>query len=667
MRTLILSNAPFCSSGYGNQTDVFSRQMVAHGHEVVIAGFYGHRGTIFTHNGITVLPGSLDEWGNDIIGAHWNHYRPDVTVFLVDIWVYHKDVLNSLPVTAWAPIDHQPMPPQVARALEQCSYTWAMSRFAEREMRRLGFDPFYVPHGVELNVYRPLDRAKAREAWGIKPGQFFACMVAANKGFPSRKSLDKVFKAWGYFIEKHPDALLYVHALPTAQQHGLDLSAMASFYGIPDDNLRFPDDYRLLRGDYKGEQMNALYNAADVLLAPSMGEGFGIPVIEAQAAGCPVVVSDFSAQSELGEVGYKIPIDPMDDRAYTLAGSEQCSPKVSEILKGMEWAFEHQNDTALRTQAFAFAQQYDASRIYTRYMQPAMEVIAAQTADMFGKVVRPKVEVTPKKPLCETEGHVWSPTGVYDKDGNICVPCKRPECAAELRQSPNGLQVLIGNGFGTDIDGIHLDIEDDPDGGVAKIICREISELYAFDTIEFNDGDVILDIGAQVGIVSCYLGKKYPNTKIYAFEPVPENYRRLLRNLQANNVTNVTAINKALSSDGRTLALSGDLRANSGGISALTTPNGHPAFTVESVTLASIFEDYAINRVKLLKIDCEGAEYEILLAKPELLDCIDYMRGEFHVNQRILDLGYNPDKLMELCEAHLSPERVLMVPCQISA
>lgn len=372
MKVLWISNAPYVPTGYGQQTALFTRLLKQSGHDVAIFPFYGHQGGVMRDpSGIPMLPQSLDPWGNDIISAHVEQYQPDVTVLLADVWVFRAESVRH--VTAWAPVDHDPIPPLVAKPLRHAKHVWAMSRFAETQMRAAGLTPDYVPHGVDTDVYKPMDRAAAREAWGIQPGRFMAAMVATNKGFPSRKSLDRVLKAWGVFLQTHPDALLYIHTLEGEQYGGLDLAQCAEFYGIGADNIRFPDMYRFLRGDYHAGRMNALYNAADVLLAPSMGEGFGIPVIEAQAAGCPVIVSNFTAQAELASAaGYRIPIHD-DDRFYTLQNSEMALVRPSEIELALNYAYAMRGEEAQRRISREFAMQYDAKHVFEAYMLPALE------------------------------------------------------------------------------------------------------------------------------------------------------------------------------------------------------------------------------------------------------------------------------------------------------
>lgn len=179
-------------------------------------------------------------------------------------------------------------------------------------------------------------------------------------------------------------------------------------------------------------------------------------------------------------------------------------------------------------------------------------------------------------------------------------------------------------------------------------------EAYNFNTIDFQEGDIVIDIGANVGMISIYLAKKYPFLKIYAFEPVKQNYENLLKNIEINNINEgiITAENVAITKDRRNMNIITPLN-NTGGSSFcierdLNAINSNINLNVKSITFDDIFEKYNIDKCKLLKIDCEGAEYEILYNASEnnLRKC-NNMRAEFHGNE------LEQIKLYEYCHKYI--------------
>lgn len=161
---------------------------------------------------------------------------------------------------------------------------------------------------------------------------------------------------------------------------------------------------------------------------------------------------------------------------------------------------------------------------------------------------------------------------------------------------------------------------------------------YNFDSIDFKYGDVVIDIGGNIGMVSIYLAKKYPFLKIYAFEPVKQNYENFLKNIELNNINEdiIKVFNLAITKDRRDVILTSPFN-NSGASNIYNHFRGsgniisNNDISIKSITFDDIFSNNNISKCKLLKIDCEGAEYEILYsANVENLKNCEYMRAEFH-------------------------------------
>lgn len=381
MHVAWLSNAPWSGSGYGVQTALMTERIVRAGHKVTVLTNFGLQGAPLNAGTMDILPSAYHNYGDDVLASHYVTLQPDVYWILFDIWAFSRDVLARVPVSAYAPIDHHPVPPAVRDALGVTRHQVAMSRYGEAQMRKAGFAPYFLPHVVDTNVYRPVDRLAARAKYGLKESTFVAMTIAANKGYPPRKHLDRMIKAWSLWTKAHPDSVWLLHTNPRQIHQGVDIVKVLETYDVDPATVRLPDEYRLAMGMYSGDMLNELLNAADGFWLPSGGEGFGTPVIEAQAAGCPVVVSDYTAQSELAGPGYKIPIDPVDDTLVTLQYAEQAQPKVSEMVKGLAWLYERRGDTGLRAASRDFAMLYDADTVCSKYLMPALEDMARLNAE----------------------------------------------------------------------------------------------------------------------------------------------------------------------------------------------------------------------------------------------------------------------------------------------
>lgn len=262
---------------------------------------------------------------------------------------------------------------------------------------------------------------------------------------------------------------------------------------------------------------------------------------------------------------------------------------------------------------------------------------------------------------CERDGHSWARTGVYE-DGRMLVFCTRPECEAAMREVGFRRWRLEPTGHGMQVGDIRMDLDDDPIGGVAKLICHEIAHDYRMTDLDLRDGDLVLDIGAHVGVVSTCLALRYPGVRIVAYEPVPANYERLCRNVRANGVVDRVIPRKlAVTGDGAITVLHGALDVNTGGSSVFVS--GGERYETFATTLGQEIDRYGVPA--LLKIDCEGCEYDVLAEAGPKLSAVRYLVGEFHENDALRERGLSAMGLLAQCRAWMPDAQLQVTICEM--
>ena len=365
MKILWHSNSPSAPTNYGHQTRIFTPRLARAGHAITLSSFYGcEGGAQRNEDGLTELPRGADPYGNDIIESHQRHVGADLVISLIDPFMLDPGVWTRFPWAAWLPMDAVPIHSSNLAALRAARWVIATSHFSEQQLRSAGFDPLYVPAGVETNVYQPVDRAVARDEFSRFTERDltdkFVVISAAPKGMPSRKHLAGMMELFAWFAADHPDALFYLHIEARAVWQGDLIMTIAQAYGVA-DKIVLPSQYAVLCGLVNPTLMNHLYNAADVCLLLGQEEGSAIQLIEAQSAGCPIIATASNARNELIQLGWQIP---------PLRGQEQGALREVYHLTRTGGA------EVRREQAREWAQAYDADQVMQRYWEPALARIA---------------------------------------------------------------------------------------------------------------------------------------------------------------------------------------------------------------------------------------------------------------------------------------------------
>ena len=176
---------------------------------------------------------------------------------------------------------------------------------------------------------------------------------------------------------------------------------------------------------------------------------------------------------------------------------------------------------------------------------------------------------------------------------------------------------------------------------------------YSKPGFSIRDDDVIIDIGSHIGIFALYASQFCKKGKIFCFEPVKENYELLIENLDLNNISNVIAFNKAISDiDGEVTMF---LNEDASGHNLIEKTNNE--IKVSSISLKTFFDQNIQKKYNLIKMDCEGSEYNIINLLPEkYFKNIEKMIIEYHFAKNKLVDFQRLEKKLKLCLFEIKKE-----------
>jgi len=155
-----------------------------------------------------------------------------------------------------------------------------------------------------------------------------------------------------------------------------------------------------------------------------------------------------------------------------------------------------------------------------------------------------------------------------------------------------------------------------------------LDDFYKFYKSKKPENGVILDIGAGIGEFAIQAAVACPGCTVIGFEPYRESFDFFQKNIKKNSLTNVIPIDAAVSS------LAGNLTMDVSSGNPLqfrTVADEQNSVSVETLQLIPYLDKEGITSVKILKMDCEGGEYDILLPlRTEDLHRFQFITMEYH-------------------------------------
>lgn len=321
MKLLISGYCPHGNSGYGLQTEHLLR-VFSKNHDVSLIFWDINEQT--DRSTIAYSEFSKNKFGKDVDhdaqlyipkkplsnfkNEYWkdmawavNDFNPDRIVTIHDIWTIPTEVKPfDVPMYGWIPIHYDPPEVQTIVNLRNYDTVWSMSVWGKGVLQEYHHDVRYVPHFIDDvffdGIFSNLERKRrVRRQLGIAAHAYVILMVARNTEKSNRKGFNIALNAFhAYRRIKNPIAHLHIHS---NMNGAMDIKHMVDELKL-EDCVSWTNQDRLTKYDISKEFMRDMYLASDVLLSTSAAEGFGLPNIEAQCCGVPVIATNCTAISE---------------------------------------------------------------------------------------------------------------------------------------------------------------------------------------------------------------------------------------------------------------------------------------------------------------------------------------------------------------------------------
>lgn len=295
---LYMSDSPTVSTGYGRVSKELAVALHNAGHKVTVIGWgYNGEGHNFPFD---IIPCNThaENFGEDKVANYIREEQPDILFTLGDPWmteyVPYMEERKAVVWLSYFPIDGYPIPPDWHSWIRNIDVPVTFSKFSFNLVKEiLGKNPVFIPHGVDTDNFKPLNQKDELKRQIIgDDSKFVVGCVARNQ---PRKNIPALIKGFSQFAKNKDDVALYLHM--QMRDVGWNIDELVKRFNLEGKAFQ-TNGFNAMRG-VSDEDLNRIYNMFDIMTLPTMAEGFGLPILESQSAGTPVLVTDFSACTEL--------------------------------------------------------------------------------------------------------------------------------------------------------------------------------------------------------------------------------------------------------------------------------------------------------------------------------------------------------------------------------
>jgi glycosyltransferase involved in cell wall biosynthesis len=362
-KLLLWGDSPNVTTGFGKVAEEILKRMK--GYEITVIGinYYGE----FYSNDRFPYKIFMAKRGNDMLGR-----ETFLTLLMQEKWdvvITHNDVgviksvseyimkvkaQSNFQWIAYMPIDHDTLRYEHIDFMKDPDEVLVYSEFGKRELTRIdksiGERVKVAWLGTDTANYRPLkNRLELRKKW-FDVSDMGTVIVLNDNANRWRKDHPHGVLGFKYFHDKFPNSKYYVHA-PIKEQGG-DLQSIAKNCGLPDGAMIFREN-NALHG-LSNEEMNELYNAADIVASSTMSEGWGLSCTQAFATKTPALFPRHTSLVEMigenEERGKFVELSSERLLAWNLCSYWRPLISSQSFADGLEWIVKNEKEAKRRAE-----------------------------------------------------------------------------------------------------------------------------------------------------------------------------------------------------------------------------------------------------------------------------------------------------------------------------
>lgn len=330
MHIMGISDSPFSGTGFSEELRNIFYRLVQTGEFRI--SWYGlqHTGfpinvpdTIFPdlpHKGAMIkllgTRGNPMSFGADNFLKHFLTENPEMVFFMgdprnivgyVDAPYFWKEKYH-FPLAMYCTLDGLPIHPSWLNILNKVNVLVAMTEWAQVEFVKIGLAPAAIHHGIDWYSWKPCNtetKTKLRKKYKIPVDATIFVNWDVNQ---HRKRMDALLRCWSNFKPENKNAKLLLYTQwEEMGMMGFDINSLIEQYKIPRESIISPIDLqnspKYVDCAETPEKLREIASLGDIFVSTTSGEGFGKCSLEALSLGIPVIITDYSACSEVCQKG----------------------------------------------------------------------------------------------------------------------------------------------------------------------------------------------------------------------------------------------------------------------------------------------------------------------------------------------------------------------------